>query len=387
LTAACESSAADSNVRAVDHPFASPYKDRHGKQRWRYRRKGVTKALPGHPGDEAFEMAYSAALAGRPVAEVVRHPSHAKPRTLQAAWRHYVQHDGEFKRLRQSSKDQYVARAERFLAMEAVPGVTYADVPVDNLKRRHVKGMLGNMADRPHAAYDALVVLRKMVMVALDLEWIEVDPTHRIKYRPETDGHRAWTDRERAAYEARWPLGTLARTAYACVLYSGPRRSDVARFKWTDFADEQFPHTQQKTGKHLMLPVIPALREALDAAPRIGEHVLTTPWGTPRALGTLTNDFARWTKAAGLTGCTMHGLRKTLGKILAEEGATTRELMDTLGHTSISHAELYSREADQARMAKSALGKAGDRLRPRLRVVGGEPTGEPVGEPRPKRLK
>lgn len=378
-------------MRAVDRPpFASPYKDRHGKQRWRYRRKGVTVSLPGQPGEEAFEAAYSAALAGRsPPAAVVRHPNHAAPRTLKAAWRHYVQHDGEFKRLRQISRDQYIARAERFLEMPVAPGASliYADVPVADLKRRHVKDMLGNMADRPHAAYDALVVLRKMIVVALDLEWIEVDPTHRIKYRPETDGHRAWTDDERAAYEARWPLGTLARTAYACALYSGPRRSDLARFRWTDFDHDQFPHTQQKTGRRLVLPVVPALREALEAAPKLGEYVLATNRGGGRALGTLTNDFARWTAAAGLRGCTLHGLRKTLGKILAEEGATTRELMDTLGHTSIAHAELYSREADQARMAKSALGKAGDRLRPRLRVVGGEPDGEPTGRPKVKALK
>lgn len=370
-------------------PFISSYKDRHGKERWRFRRGKATKALPGQPGEEAFEAGYDAALAGKSVpAQVVRHPNHALPRTLKAAWRLATARDNmEWQRLGQSSKSMYIKRAERLLAMEIAPGLLYADVPVVDLKRRHVKAMLGGMSDTPHAAYDALVVLRKMIMVALDGEWIEIDPTHRVKYRPESAGHRAWTDAERAAYEARWPLGTLARTAYACVLYSGPRRSDVARFKWADFEADAFPHTQQKTGKHLLLPVLPALREALDAAPRLGPHILTTPWGTPRALGTLTNDFARWTKDAGLTGCTMHGLRKTLGKILAEEGATTRELMDVLGHESISHAELYSRDAEQARMARSGLGKVRDRLRPRLKVVGGEPTGEPYGAPVPKRLK
>jgi integrase len=370
-------------------PFASPYKDRHGRQRWRYRRKGVTVALPGQPGDEAFEAAYSAALEGRPTrAEIVRHPNHALPRTLKAAWRLATGRNSlDWQKLGQSSRDSYIERAERFLAMEVAPGLTYADVPVHDLRRRHVKALLGSMADRPHAAYDTLVVLRKMILAALDEEWIEVDPTHRIKYRPESGGHRAWTDDERAAYEARWPLGSLARTAYACVLYGGPRRSDVARFRWADFLADEFPHTQQKTGKRLMLPVLPALRDALDAAPHLGEHILTTAKGTPRALGTLTNDFARWTGAAGLKGCTMHGLRKTLGKILAEEGATTRELMDVLGHESIAHAELYSREAEQARMARSGLGKAGDRLRPRLRVVGGEPIGEPDGLPKAKVLK
>lgn len=35
----------------------------------------------------------------------------------------------------------------------------------------------------------------------------------------------------------------------------------------------------------------------------------------------------------------MHGLRKTMGKLLAERKATTREIMDVLGHTDIQHAE------------------------------------------------
>jgi len=49
----------------------------------------------------------------------------------------------------------------------------------------------------------------------------------------------------------------------------------------------------------------------------------------------------RWTEAGPvLREPRSHGLRKTLGKLLAEEGATTRELMDALGHDAIAHAEL-----------------------------------------------
>ena len=44
-----------------------------------------------------------------------------------------------------------------------------------------------------------------------------------------------------------------------------------------------------------------------------------------------------------------------LGKMLAEGGATTRQIMDTLGHTAIAHAELYSREADQAHLARQGM--------------------------------
>jgi integrase len=39
-------------------------------------------------------------------------------------------------------------------------------------------------------------------------------------------------------------------------------------------------------------------------------------------------------------GSTLHGLRKTLDKRLAEGGASKRQLMDVLGHDDMKHAEL-----------------------------------------------
>jgi len=371
-------------------PYVSSYTDRHGRLRWRYRRKGVTVALPGSPGEEAFQRAYMAALEGRPTrAEVVRHPCHAKPRTLKAAWRHYAMHDPEFKRLRPTSREQYLARAERLLAMRVFEGdgLTWADVPVADIRRRHVKALLSQMTDRPHAATDALTVLRKMLIVALDQEWITHDPTHRLRHAPEIKGHRAWTDDERAAFEGYWPLGSRARTVYALALYTGQRRGDLVRITWQDVAGDTLTLVQQKTGKRLVLPILPVLRDVLDATPRLGPTVLHTDYGLHRSAEGLTNDMRRWSASAGLKGTTIHGLRKTLGKLLAEQGATTRELMDALGHDAIEHAALYSREAEQESMAREAFRKVAGRLRPRLVVAGGEPIGEPVGEPRPKRLK
>jgi hypothetical protein len=174
-------------------PYLSSYRDRHGRLRWRFRRAGRTIQIHGQPGEPAFEAAYAAALAGQGPATVVKiGSSHIKPRTFKAAWRLVVR-TPEWMALRASSREQYIERAERLLAMElpGVPGVTYADAPVVDMRRRHVRELLASMADRPHAAYDTLVVLRKMIAVALDEEWIDVDPTHRVRYRPETDGHRA----------------------------------------------------------------------------------------------------------------------------------------------------------------------------------------------------
>ena len=70
-----------------------------------------------------------------------------------------------------------------------------------------------------------------------------------------------------------------------------------------------------------------------------------------------------WTEKAGLDpGHTLHGLRKTLGKMLAEAGATTREIMAILGHDAIAHAELYTREAEQRDLASEGMRKLANRL-------------------------
>lgn len=141
--------------------------------------------------------------------------------------------------------------------------------------------------------------------------------------------------------------------------------------RWADIVDGEIHVVQVKTGKDLWIPIHTALAEALAATPRRSETILFTQYGRPfsdKALGMRMMD---WTKAAGIgKGATIHGLRKTLGKLLAESGATTRELMDILGHDAIAHAELYSREAEQRRLARAGMAKLPGGTR-KLAVIGG----------------
>ena len=47
-----------------------------------------------------------------------------------------------------------------------------------------------------------------------------------------------------------------------------------------------------------------------------------------------------------------------LGKHVAEGGVTTRQIIEILGHENIRHAELYSRKAEQPRLAKDGSDRA-----------------------------
>ncbi len=344
------------------HPNASPYQDRHGRERWRYRRAGKTTALPGRPGDPAFEEAYRAAVEGRTPrkAEVTRHPNAALPKTLRAAWRIVVTKTTEWQQLESVTKQKQSAIAEAFLERPIAEGVKtkWGEAPLADLRRRHLKALLAERSDTPHAARHLLVVIRKMILAGLDEEWIETDPSYRLKYRPATKGWRAWSDDERAAFEARWPIGTTPRLAYTLALWLGNRRSDVAALKVAAIRGDQISLRQVKTGRELRLSVSPMLREVLDATDLKGPTILLTAFGEPFSPKSLTGRMADWTRSAGLpAGCTLHGLRKTLGGMLADGGATTREIMDTLGHTDIKHAELYTKSANQERLARAGLDK------------------------------
>lgn len=344
-------------------PYLSSFQDRHGRTRWRYRRSGKTIAIPGQPDEPDFEEAYQAAIEGRPArkAVVVTHPGATVPKSFRDAWKRvlrtpeWIGHDD-------ATKAKNTRLAEEFLKLPVVednPAI-WGDMLVEDLKRRHVKEILARFIETPHKAKHLLVTVRKMIRVALDEEWIEIDPTYKLTYRPEYTGWRAWTEEERLKFEERWKVGTTPRTCYALALWLGNRRSDVAKVTWDmfDFKRGTVTIVQQKGGKRLVLPITPMLRETLAPLPRKGDTVLVTAYGKPFSEKSLTGRMADWTHSAGMPkGCTMHGLRKSLGKLLAEGGASTRQLMDTLGHDDIEHAELYSREASQAILARDAMGK------------------------------
>lgn len=356
-----------------DYPGAGEYEDVRGRMRWRYRRKGKTVSLPGKPGDPEFEEAYQAAVEGRErrTAEIKRHPSAALPRTFAAAWR-IVLGSAEWYELDPATKTKNTTLSEEFLHAKVEPAEPdlWKDMAVEDFRRRHMKLILSRMAKTPHRAKHMMTAIRRMLNAALDEEWIEFDPTLKMKWRPEYVGWRAWTDDEIEKFEDRWPVGTTARTVFALAVWLGNRRSDIVGLRWdqrckvrvvVDGKSEQidvFDLRQTKGGKRLYVPVTPMLDEVLAGAPKRSDTVLTTVRGTPFSAKSLTGNMADWTEKAKLPpGCTIHGLRKTLGRFLAEGDASTRQLMDVLGHDDIQHAELYSRDAAQIRLAHAGMAK------------------------------
>lgn len=345
------------------YPGASPYTDRHGRERWRYRRRGFARELP-HVDAPDFEAHYTAAVTGAPrpqPAQVHRLPSAAHPRSLRACWRIVTTRTIAWQQLSpETTQPNQIRVAENFLSTAVTEGdpLTYGDMPIDQMKRRHVNEILARYADTPHAAAMILRLLRKLTGVALDEEWIENDPTYRIKYRPTYKGWRAWTLPELRAFLQRWPTGTTPHLVFMLALLTGSRRKDIARMKAADLDGEGITVIQSKTKKRVWVPLHELLRDAIAAAPTGGDTIVLTQYGKPFSHKALGMRMLAWTRAANIgPGTTLHGLRKTLGKLLAEGSATTRQLMSILGHDDIAHAELYTREAEQKTLARDGMAK------------------------------
>lgn len=370
-------------MKHPDYEFASSYKDRHGKTRWRIRRKGLTKSLPGEPHTPEFDYVYSNTLNNNSVepATLRQIKRGVYPKTFGHAWE-LVKQTIEWKALADSSKYNSSRLAEEFLSakISETSEMLWKNAPVEDLKRRHVKRILSERIETPHKAKHVLTEIRRIIDVAFDEEWIENDPTQRIKWRPKYKGWRAWTEVEMKQYITRWPIGTTPYLVFCLALLLGDRRSDVANVKWSNRQTRSleidgqarivrgFHFKQKKTGKELFLPELPMLSEALEATERTGETILVTQYGKPFSDKSLTGRMGDWTRSAGMVkGCTMHGLRKTLGKMVTEGGGTTKQSMSVLGHDNLAEAELYSIEADQARLAVQGMDRAAaaiSRLKP-----------------------
>lgn len=359
-------------MKHPDYPGVSSMQDRHGKTRWRLRRSGHKDVmLPGEPHTHDFDDAFQRAIMGQP-APIIPMPGAASPKSLNAAYR-ILKTSSEWKGLSGKSRTSYQQIIERILSLPVAAGVLVGEGPVEDFRRSHAKLVLSKFGDAPHMERMALICLRKLIDVAIDEEWIDTDPTFKLHRNPKTDGHRAWPLDVMAKFEARWAIGTRQRTAYSLALWLGNRVSDVARLKWSDFttkhiatgdtimAVDGFEFVQFKgreRGKKLFLPMTPMLEKALSPLSRETGTVLVSERGKAYADTSLTTRMAIWCSKAGIEpGYTMHGLRKALGVKLAEADASTRQLMETLGHNNIAFAELYSREASQARLAVQAMEK------------------------------
>jgi integrase len=167
----------------------------------------------------------------------------------------------------------------------------------------------------------------------------------RIKYA--TNGFHTWTVTEVAQFIARHPIGTKPYLALCVLLFTGMRGGDMVKLgrqdTWNGWL-RLVPATSEK-------PILPPLVAAIETGPTGNLTFLVTEYGKPFTTKGFQNWFRPRCDEANLLHCTAHGLRKAGATILAENGATTAQLMAIYDWSTPSQAEGYIRAANRTRLA------------------------------------
>jgi integrase len=334
--------------------YVDKFRDRLGRIRLYFRRKpGPRIPLPLDPYSREFATAYANALANGAKAMPATE-SATDQKTIAWLIDYYQKTSSAYKALRPSTRHNYDLR---FKLIEADNGQR----PLAGLNPDRVEHLLSKLDDKPGAKRDTLKKLRIIFNYAMaksidGKSIMTSDPTRGI-VRPKSKSIRSWRESEIAAYESRWPIGTMERLAFDLFLYTGQRISDVHKMRWNDIEDGSLRVTQKKTMAQLEIAIHPALAQELAATKRVQLTILTTSFGLPFKTAKSFGNFMRDAiTAAGLPmDAQPHGLRKSTGRRLAEAGASANQIMAVLGHKTLAEAQKYVQDANQKRLGKSAV--------------------------------
>jgi integrase len=150
--------------------------------------------------------------------------------------------------------------------------------------------------------------------------------------------------------------------AAALALYTGQRRADCLKMRWTDYRGGLLYVQQKKTNKKLGIPMHKELAKVWSVMPRVSEFVLTSTTGRPWTAGNFGTVWHRQMRRPEFKSfremrLTFHGLRHTAVNGLLEAGCTTAQVQAITGQTS-EMVEHYARQVDQEKLAHEAIAKS-----------------------------
>jgi integrase len=274
-----------------------------------------------------------------------------------------------------ASKRKGWIEEKRILNAEILPA--WRNRLARQISRRDVRALVDEKAlTAPIMANRLLAEVSRLFNFALDREWIEANPAHRMT-RPSAEQSRdrvlsvaelqeLWSAlHEASASRDGKPVARLTPTlndAFVTMLLTAQRSGEVCRMHWSDVELEAgwwtLPGTATKNGSDHRVPLTNAVVDLLGARLQVAkadaDFVFSTRQGTSVA--------ARAKKAASRlsTGLSFafraHDLRRTAASGMGEAGVPREHIAHVLNHRSVTHASItaiydrysYDREKRQA---------------------------------------
>lgn len=349
------------------------FKSQHGRVRYRFRRKGYPGGyFNAQLGTEEFRTEYHKFMNPDAVTEKVI-PQRFKPGTIDDLVQRYFEVPA---RLGPSEVTQSKVRAviEDFREGTGKSGGRRGDrmardvtfEAIDKIiAKKMIKTGTGNKTKGGlHAARKLRKELVRLFDFGVKAGIMDKNPaalSEKIRQsaaEKAKSGFHSWTEAEIAQFRAHFDLGTRERLAMELLLWTDQRRSDVVSMGEAQIVDGCIPVQQEKTSKSLWLPVAPQLREAIDAMKPEDTSkfcFLITRRGGSFTKESFGNFFKKACVAAGLPHCTAHGLRKATLRRMAELEMANKTMKSLSGQTSDKTLEIYTRDANQRKLAGKAI--------------------------------
>jgi len=296
-------------------------------------------------------------------------------------------HDPQAEKANRRDKDQHVMRAlvvdylaakkVRPRTMTAITGYltgphfkSLHNMPVDQITRRDVATCLLTIKKRgPALAGAARNTLSAFFAWAMGEGLAESNPVIGTN-APKTNGarERVLSDAELRTIWNACDDGSEHSTIVKLLILTGCRRAEVGDMTWREINFEggtwTIPPERSKNGRQHVLPVLPMMGAIIDDLP----HMATRDqlFGERSSHG-----FSRWhckadlDERCGVTGWTLHDLRRTVATRMADLGVQPHVIEAVLNHQSGSKrgiAGVYNR-SPYANEVRSALGTWHDHLR------------------------
>jgi integrase len=346
----------------TDLPYLERDKDRHGNPRVYVRRHGKRIRIRAKEGTADFATAYGAAVASleqKKGAVVIA--QHAKG-TLGWLGSLYFASKTDFLKL---AKDSQRARRNSLEECFREPLSDTDPEPIGNCPLKYFSAQKAKRLLEAKTSAGAATNRRKHLSAlcswGVDAGHLSSNPVRDIKAGRvvKGGGYYTWTVADVEQFLEHHGKGTKARLALGLLLFSGARRQDMVTFGkqhvrggWIRYIPKKTLYKRREISQKPFLPVL----EQIIASSTCGSLTfLETHQGKPYTPAGFGNLFREKCDEAGLPQCTAHGLKKAGATIAAENGATTRQLMAMFDWATISQAEVYTRAADQKRLAGEAM--------------------------------
>ena len=340
-------------VRPTGSAFYVICRDPQRKQRWV--KIGSTDATTIVAAREIARTMIKRIESGLPPVE----PPPVTPDSVKDVIENYLKRHVEKNNLRTADE------VERVLRTYVLP--RWSDRPFAEIKRSEIAKLLDDVQDR-HGAWIADAVLAQLRCVATwfalrndDYQLPFIRGMRRVQQQDRKRDRTLNDDELRAVWKAAENSGVFGGLV-RMLLLTGQRRDKCVGMRHDDISPDgtwTIRTEQREKGNAGMLKLPPMALSVIESMPRFvsNPHVFPGAGGGPTA--NFSQDKQRLDKASGVTGYTLHDLRRTARSLMSRAGVLSEHAEKVLGHVVKGVEGVYDRHGYDHQKADALTKLAG----------------------------